>query len=383
MNKAIFLLQKPFCTHNSFGFSGSSEYIQKVSRKTLIIHLAFLCFVMGEALSQELHVHSNAASIDNEANSISGWTNPGATVTSDSTDPFHGSYAIKIEATSTADNNRRIEYPFSAIIGETYDISVWVKAGAQSVDPAFAAWDGVSGFANPTHITSGTTWTEYTFTVTATATTGIIRLYTGSGSQGMAGDVLYIDSVSIMPQSTSNETVWTESGDVASYSGDVAIGTTTVPIGYRLAVEGKVRAREIRVDQDTWPDYVFEKEYKLLSLDELQRHIEEKGHLPNIPSAKEVQANGVELGAMDRLLLEKIEELALYIIQIKEENQQLKESIKKESEQIKILNLKIKSIGYETKDFDTWNTSIWVDIFTKQFIGYFYLDRRSESPTRI
>lgn len=281
----------------------------------MIFYVLIVCFGGPKIYGQELHTHSNAASIDNESNSTSGWTNPGANITSDSTDPFHGSYAIKIEATSTADNDRRIEYPFTTTVGEVYNISVWIKTGSQSVDPAFASWEGVSGFANPTIITSGTAWTQYTFTVTATATTALIRLYTGSGTQGSAGDELYIDSLSIMPQNTSNESVWTETNGIASYSGDVAIGTSTVPSGYKLAVDGHIRTREIRVDQDIWPDYVFKKDYKLISLEELKRHIEEKGHLPNIPSAETVKLNGVELGEMDRLLLEKIEQLTLYTIE--------------------------------------------------------------------
>ncbi|WP_350291581.1 hypothetical protein [uncultured Croceitalea sp.] len=125
----------------------------------------------------------------------------------------------------------------------------------------------------------------------------------------------------------SGTSVWTENGDTASYDGFVAVGTTSVPAGYQLAVEGKVRAREMRVDQDTWPDYVFNKEYDLSSLKELKIHIQEKGHLPKIPSAKEVEAHGIELGEMNKLLLEKIEELTLHLIQLSEEVDQLKEDL--------------------------------------------------------
>ena len=67
-----------------------------------------------------------------------------------------------------------------------------------------------------------------------------------------------------------------------------------------------------------WPDYVFTPEYNLLSLEEVKKYIEEKGHLPNVPSEKEVLENGIELGAMNAKLLEKIEELTLYIIQLEE-----------------------------------------------------------------
>ncbi len=125
----------------------------------------------------------------------------------------------------------------------------------------------------------------------------------------------------------SGTSVWSEDNTTASYNGEVAIGTNAVPAGFKLAVEGKIRTREVRVDQDTWPDYVFKEAYNLASLEQIQKHIKEKGHLPNIPSAVEVQANGIELGEMNKLLLEKIEELTLHIIQLNEEVQKLKEDL--------------------------------------------------------
>ena len=99
----------------------------------------------------------------------------------------------------------------------------------------------------------------------------------------------------------------------ADGNGDVGIGTFNVG-DYKLAVGGKIRAQEVRVDTG-WADYVFHDGYDLPTLEEVQKHIKEKGHLPNIPSAKEVEENGVQLGEMNRLLLEKIEELTLYTIE--------------------------------------------------------------------
>ncbi|MEO0570800.1 MAG: Ig-like domain-containing protein [Bacteroidota bacterium] len=132
--------------------------------------------------------------------------------------------------------------------------------------------------------------------------TATITVASGSGSGGNTGG-------------GSGDSIWSETGSVASYTGNVAIGTSSVPAGYKMAVEGNIRTREIRVDQDNWPDYVFTKDYELPTLKDIQKHIEEKGHLPHMPSAREVEAQGIALGEMNRLLLEKIEELTLYILQ--------------------------------------------------------------------
>jgi len=96
-------------------------------------------------------------------------------------------------------------------------------------------------------------------------------------------------------------------------NGNLGIGTTN-PGTYKLAVNGKIRAKEIKVETG-WADYVFKEGYDLPTLAEVEQHIKEKGHLPNIPSAKEVKENGIQLGEMNKLLLEKIEELTLYTLQ--------------------------------------------------------------------
>lgn len=83
----------------------------------------------------------------------------------------------------------------------------------------------------------------------------------------------------------------------------------------KLSVKGKIRAQEIKVDATNWPDYVFVKGYELPPLAETERHIKEKGHLPGIPSAAEVTEKGIELGEMNKKLLQKIEELTLHLIE--------------------------------------------------------------------
>jgi len=99
-------------------------------------------------------------------------------------------------------------------------------------------------------------------------------------------------------------------------TGGVGIGTTT-PGSFRLAVEGKIGAREVRVTSTSpWPDYVFSRQYQLPTLQSLKTYIKANNHLPNMPSANEVQENGIELGNMNTRIVEKIEELTLYIIEL-------------------------------------------------------------------
>ncbi|WP_350292605.1 fibronectin type III domain-containing protein [uncultured Croceitalea sp.] len=165
-------------------------------------------------------------------------------------------------------------------------------------------------------VTGLTENTAYSFTATA---------LDAAGNESTSSNAL---NITTNASSGGGDSVWSETASVASYTGNVAVGTNSVPSGYKMAVDGNLIAEEVKVQlSGNWPDYVFTKDYDLSSLEEVQRHIKEKGHLPNIPSAKKVKENGIELGEMNRLLLEKIEELTLYIIQQKKESTLLKKRI--------------------------------------------------------
>lgn len=119
-------------------------------------------------------------------------------------------------------------------------------------------------------------------------------------------------------------------GDINLIDGDLRIGTTTSG-SHKVAVEGSIGAREVQVEASGWSDFVFEPDYKLRTLQEVEQHISDQGHLPEIPSEAEVMENGINLGEMDARLLQKIEELTLYMInlnkrvdQLESENQALK-----------------------------------------------------------
>ena len=107
--------------------------------------------------------------------------------------------------------------------------------------------------------------------------------------------------------------------------GSVGIGTENPQS--LLAVNGTITAKECVITLSGWSDFVFKDDYNLMPLEELEQRIEQDGHLPDIPSAEEVTEQGVSIGEMQAKLLMKIEELTLYVIELKKENEQLKERV--------------------------------------------------------
>lgn len=349
-----------------------------------------LLFFYSQTQAQEIHTQSNAANATNESATITGWTKSSGTLVASSDEQYTGSHSLKITTTNTASWTRAI-YNFDVELGEEYIIKIHAKSDAPE-RPGFWAFQGFSNFTGQ-EITNE--WAEYTFNLTADATTAAVLIYPGLPSN--PGDTVYIDNVSIVKasdQTTTTGSLWTQSGDDIFFiggrvgvgatpgykfqvNGDIAanngifsinpannlatvrlqwqenlarirvggngagassgldiqgpsdtsllrihgngkigIGTTVVPSEYMLAVDGKIITEELKVQLSTaWPDYVFLNDYKLLSLSELAQFIEKNKHLPKIPSATEVTENGIEIGEMNRLLVEKIEELTLYILE--------------------------------------------------------------------
>jgi hypothetical protein len=140
----------------------------------------------------------------------------------------------------------------------------------------------------------------------------------GAGTTNRANDIL---------------NVWNSGwGDLMSFRGDGRIGiwTTAPATGYALSVNGKIMCEELRVQlSESWPDYVFADNYTLPSLKIVESFIQANRHLPNIPSAKEIEKEGLGVGDMQKRMMEKIEELTLYIIQQQKEIDTLKSAIRK------------------------------------------------------
>ncbi|MFN3403807.1 MAG: hypothetical protein ACK40G_06910 [Cytophagaceae bacterium] len=113
------------------------------------------------------------------------------------------------------------------------------------------------------------------------------------------------------------------------HDGRVLIGTSCKPvdINAKLAVNGTIYATSIKVrttNNGCFPDYVFSPDYKLRSLSEVEEFIKENSHLPEVPSAEEVERSGIDVAEMNEILLKKVEELTLYIIEMRKEIDQLK-----------------------------------------------------------
>lgn len=128
---------------------------------------------------------------------------------------------------------------------------------------------------------------------------------------------------------------------------DVGIGTTDTQ-GFKLGVDGKIAATEVKVaTYNSWSDFVFNKDYELPTLKEVEQHIKQKGHLENIPSAEEVKEDGFYLAEMNAKLLQKIEELTLYTIeqekQLEAQNSKI-DKLEKENKELKILSERVAKI---------------------------------------
>lgn len=162
-------------------------------------------------------------------------------------------------------------------------ISIWNKDGLNIGVDASTGYTTKSHFIRP----SSTETRTMRFDCTSTTTTGGWEFYNGA----LARSIMFIK------QST----------------GYVGIGTTDPKA--RLAVNGDIYAKKVRVTPDDWPDFVFESTYELPSLRELELFIAEHKHLPGIPSAKEVGEQGLDLGQNQAKLLQKIEEMTLYLIE--------------------------------------------------------------------
>ncbi|MDC8002561.1 hypothetical protein POV27_00730 [Aureisphaera galaxeae] len=201
-------------------------------------------------------------------------------------------------------------------------------SGYSTTDGQYNTYLGVAaGYRN----TTGNYNTAVGFLAGFSAVTGERNVFLGNfaGLNETGSDKLYIDN--------SNTTTPLLFGDFAADK--LGINTNQLPnsVGgantsaYSLYVKGGILTEELRV-RTGWADYVFESDYSLMPLNELEAYISTNGHLPNVPSATQVEAQGIELGDMARIQQEKIEELTLYIIELQKQVDALNQKVRDLSE---------------------------------------------------
>ncbi len=184
---------------------------------------------------------------------------------------------------------------------------------------------------------------DYTGNVGIANTTPWARLHIkGNGTQpalyldGVSRDISYMGNLQI---GTWNGTTWTERMRILS-NGNVGIGCADPQV--KLAVNGTIKATELDITTAPCSDFVFETGYKLMDLNTLEKFVANNKHLPDVPSAKEFEENGYRVGEMDDLLLRKIEELTLYIINQQKELINQQNEIVKQQNEIEELKSKLK-----------------------------------------
>ncbi len=194
-------------------------------------------------------------------------------------------------------------------------------------------WTTLADYSNQDYNSS-----DFNIKVTSGAYTKLrFTFYSGTGTNGRFGisELHYIHPEIQRPYygllEVEGNTWVKESNNIYKETGNVGIGTTDPE--NKLDVNGTIRATEVKVATG-WADFVFESDYNLNSLEEVNTYIQQNGHLPEIPTAKEVEENGISLGEMNAKLLQKIEELTLYTI---EQEKRIKELEKQNKNILKLL----------------------------------------------
>ncbi|WP_229365892.1 bZIP transcription factor [Fibrisoma montanum] len=224
-------------------------------------------------------------------------------------------------------NNARVSVSNAVVLGEAANVGIGTSAPAAKLHL-------VSGVENSAglrfgNLTSGSpaSATNQTKFLSVDGSGNVILASTTSGGREAA-----------------SESLWQRNGRYLTSKDDNAViigsNVSKTPVGYRLYVQDGILTEKVKVaikNTADWSDKVFAPSYKLRPLAEVEQFIQTHQHLPGVPSAEEVVKQGVDVGQMDAKLLEKVEELTLYSIQLQKENQQQQQINHQQAEELKAL----------------------------------------------
>lgn len=209
-------------------------------------------------------------------------------------------------------------------------------AGTSSSEPVVNVTNSVTGINVDVRGISSTSVTNPGYGYGAYATGGYMGVYAFADATTYAGAAYGVYGTASGSAGTRYGVYGYASGTgdnwggffpTKTYTSELRVGGTQGATGYVAAINGKLIAEEVRVElKANWPDYVFSKEHNLMSIEDLETSVNTNSHLPGVPSACEVEENGIMLGEMQTKTMEKLEENTLYIIQL---NNKIKELEKK------------------------------------------------------
>jgi hypothetical protein len=219
--------------------------------------------------------------------------------------------------------------PYTNIPAGSYTVQVRLKVASNAPDAFLFVIDisNPSGgtYANldikPNMFRESNRWQIFSFPVIVPVATTQLE-FRGMAFQSGITDV-FLDYVNVVQSDTrgfySNE--YTLDG-----MGNMGIGTNS-PLA-KLGVNGLIRSKEVKVETTNWPDYVFNPTYNLPSLSVVKAYINKNQHLPEMPSEMDVAKDGISLGEMNKLLVKKVEELTLYLIEKESKDKKMCKRIK-------------------------------------------------------